>query len=627
MGTAGNIRQGYSGTMSTAQDLLTLKQHVIAQICGSTTATDTTYREEIEDLRDSLLSVFYTANRFDEKIYEKILGTRDLDDPLFNKPLPPWSRISHGLECYIDTSHSKYDPESYGAMSSFDTVMMLFRSSATTLTSLNLDEVLTQRLKTNHRMQEDLHAVYVEFFNLRFPNLLAFQVRCSILYETELSDGFYLLSPVSSDWTPGVSPTLSIDFMAAHPRLRCLAWPMDRFYAPLTTEMPDAAEKSEAVVDRLSRSLTELRVDAQEISIHSEDRTAVTAEPYENGTVSLSDCWHTADIITEARDSRHRFIAEFLARMRNVEILKMEDGIPRDEKREAIRALGRCPLTKVVLIGDKYPLGNTWEPEGSRPSLSMVGHLEEEEEVDAEQIHYITQQRNSGLTEDFQAVYGWPPGPPLLHTIAHYHASTVTELKFTGFQGAPILQAPPKPITNALLSPLQHFHELRTLIISFWLLTDFEGSPRDQQIIEYWLGPRDPNTTALVPYAGRDDAMNASFSATSDRDTLARFAAQKAAKESRWARALKNEWDPARLAQRVMDSVGPFVSERTKARKGGLLVRANWRMGTRHNDLFDLQVSIGKASNGADMLVNYTGPRTEMDADRRKEKLANRRWF
>ncbi|KAK4889155.1 hypothetical protein LTR28_002811, partial [Elasticomyces elasticus] len=189
--------------------------------------------------------------------------------------------------------------------------------------------------------------------------------------------------------------------MAAHPRLRCLAWPMDRFYAPLTTEMPDAAEKSEAVVDRLSRSLTELRVDAQEI---------------------------------KARDSRHRFIAEFLARMRNVEILKMEDGIPRDEKREAIRALGRCPLTKVVLIGDKYPLGNTWEPEGSRPSLSMVGHLEEEEEVDAEQIHYITQQRNSGLTEDFQAVYGWPPGPPLLHTIAHYHASTVTELKFTGFQ-------------------------------------------------------------------------------------------------------------------------------------------------------------------------------------------------
>ncbi|KAK4993008.1 hypothetical protein LTR50_000714 [Elasticomyces elasticus] len=575
--------------MSTAQDLLTLKQHVMAQICGSTTATDTTYREEIEVLPDSLLFIFSTANRFDEKIYEKILGTRDLDDPLFNKPLPPWSRIRHGLERYIDVLHPEYDPESYGVISSFDTAMMLFRNSATTLTSLNLDEVLTQRLRMDGQWaREDLRAVCVEFYNLRFPNLLAFQIRCGVIYETELPNGLYLLSPVSSDWTPGVSPNLPIDFMAAHLRLRCLAWPMDRFYAPLTTETPDAAEKSEAVVDRLSRSLTELRVDAQ-INLHSEDRTAVTAGPYEDGTLSLNNCWHTADMITEARDSRHRFIAEFLARMRNVEILKMEGGIPRDEKREAIRALGRCPLTKVVLIGDKYPLGNTWEPIGSRPSLSMMGHLEEEE-IDVEQIH-PTQQRNSGLTEDFQAVYGWPPGPPLLHTIAHYHASTVTELKFTGLQGAPILQAPPKPITNALLSPLQHFHKLRTLNLSFWLLTESRG-PADRQILEHWLGPRDTDT-----------------------------------EEDCWDEPLSSEWDPGRLAQRVMNFVGPLVSERAKARKGGLLVRANWRMENRAEDMFELQVLIGKASNGADMLVNYTGPRTEMDADRREEKLANRRWF
>ncbi|KAK5001858.1 hypothetical protein LTR28_012143, partial [Elasticomyces elasticus] len=88
-----------------------------------------------------------------------------------------------------------------------------------------------------------------------------------------------------------------------------------------------------------------------------------------------------------------------------------------------------------------------------------------------------------------------------------------------------------------------------------------------------------------------------------------------------------NEWDPARLAQRVMDFVGPFVSERTKARKGGLLVRANWRMENMYGDPFDLQVWIGKASNGADMLVDYTGPSSEMDADRREAKLAGRRWF
>ena len=32
----------------------------------------------------------------------------------------------------------------------------------------------------------------------------------------------------------------------------------------------------------------------------------------------------------------------------------------------------------------------------------------------------------------FEANYGWPPSPPMLHTVATYHAQTITELKFCG---------------------------------------------------------------------------------------------------------------------------------------------------------------------------------------------------
>lgn len=69
--------------------------------------------------------------------------------------------------------------------------------------------------------------------------------------------------------------------------------------------------------------------------------------------------------LAESRDDRRAFISEFASKMQTVEDLKIEGGIPRDERRETLRAMGACPLRKVVLIGVNSPAGNTWGLHGA----------------------------------------------------------------------------------------------------------------------------------------------------------------------------------------------------------------------------------------------------------------------
>lgn len=69
--------------------------------------------------------------------------------------------------------------------------------------------------------------------------------------------------------------------------------------------------------------------------------------------------------LAESRDDRRAFISGFAAKMQKVEDLKIEGGVPRDERRETLRAMGACPLRKVVLIGVNSPAGNTWGLHGA----------------------------------------------------------------------------------------------------------------------------------------------------------------------------------------------------------------------------------------------------------------------
>jgi hypothetical protein len=110
-------------------------------------------------------------------------------------------------------------------------------------------------------------------------------------------------------------------------------------------------------------------------------------------------------------------------------------GIPRDEKREILRAIHKCPLEKLVLIGVSFPLGNTWGENGvDIQELQHAGyHFHsrlEAENHDSIMSSLKLEPVRPPLDFRFRPTYGWPPSPPLLYSIASLFSSTVRELKF-----------------------------------------------------------------------------------------------------------------------------------------------------------------------------------------------------
>lgn len=293
--------------------------------------------------------------------------------------------------------------------------------------------------------------------------------------------------------------------------------------------------------------------------------------------------------------------------MLRVEQLKLEGGIPRDERRETIRAFAACPLRKIVLIGVNCPVGNSWGLEGQdieSLGLSEDFDIDDLETLEYEDISAITQLGAATpvappCAEKFRAEYGWPPSAPLIHTLAAYHADTITELKFCGYRGAPLLWEQ-TPITFPMYSALRHFHKLKTLVLSFWSQTWFEDDSRDEEVIEYWLNTRSADSKALVvvPESGTTQPMS-------------------------W---VEEHFAPERIAKRMVEVIGPMLSERAKGRRGGVHVRGSFCIGI-FGGTYDFDVQVGKAADGSDVLLEWTGPREDLHPDRRREKEARRRWF
>ena len=291
--------------------------------------------------------------------------------------------------------------------------------------------------------------------------------------------------------------------------------------------------------------------------------------------------------------------------MQRLESIKMEGGMPRDERRETLRALRRCPLQKIVLIGVCSPIGNTWGEHGV--DLGEPLRPDEFDGLEAEDknavFHYGSQASmllsSQEADRPFEATYGWPSGPPMLHIIASY-AATVKELKFCGYKGSPVLFSPTS-ITTPMLSALKHFHSLESIIMSFWLNTLFEGDHRDNEVIAYWLNTRSPDSTAMVVV--RDEEP-----------------------EEGWEKELRTKYAPDGLAWRITSFIGPFLSEKAKSRKGGIHVRASFCVGE-WGGIFDVDLWLGKGAVGSDVCLTFKGPREELEPDRRKQKLESRRWF
>lgn len=468
----------------------------------------------------------------------------------------------------------------------------------------------------------------------------------------------------------------------------------------------ETAVQQERVISNLARTLTELRVDA---TFH-----------FDTENINPGDL-HSA---TGAVARRWRFITNFASRMLKVEHLKMEGGIPREEKHETIRALWRCPLSKIVMIANASPIGNSW---GSSDLFQAV--TEDEWDLNEEDLNALKETASKPPTppgQDFEFIpqYDWLRPTLMLHTVACFHAATVTELKFCGYVGAPILFAPTE-LSHPLLLPLRHFHSLKSLTMSMWLDTNFEGSHRDEEIIQYWINTRDPDTMALVAIIPDDSSesdfniedsdddqaqqrngqrpttppgaadpelqfyhqlqqhiasnpdnplpfpeqppsaqpsaspqpqsapqqqqhppnpTNPSFSSSRQQNITHQLIAvtgdpvtgpEPVLASSRplsWARRLHTIYAPGAIADQVSAQVGPYLSDRAKGAKGGVVVRASFCLGhaSGWGTVFDIDVGVGLGmvdGGGAGRTLWFEGPREEGERRRWWGKLRGRRWF
>ncbi|KAI5208680.1 hypothetical protein E4T39_01434 [Aureobasidium subglaciale] len=587
------IRQdGRGGLIQTSVEQFKIQESAVRNLvlAHQTQTNDSDANENIEAAKKQFESLFVQANEFANEAYTQIPDhgglIASIQQELSDEGRSPIDSVGQLLDRnHPDSAPNDTDP--------FPTFMHILEHSSASLTSLNLDWVLFRRTdqRASLESKSSLDGLFGGLFRLHFPCLRAFQFRNAVIEESAFPRDLYLLDSCGTDLNSPLATDLCIAWLELHSKLRSLAWPADRFFRPTRALSAELQKRLEHVISKLAQSLEDLRVDTV-YSRSGEFKTDNSDDPLD----------------VSRRRSRRRFISEFAARLQKLESVKMEGGIPRDEKRETIRALRQCPLEKVVMIGVNCPIGNTWGFNGKDiGSLGInedpndpddFGSLEEEDSDEIVRLGTTTPDPVS-RNEIFEAEYGWPPAAPFIHTLASYHASTVTELKFCGYRGAPLLWSP-TPITNYMLAPIRNFHNLRRLIISLWLHTLWEGEHRDDEILDYWLNTRDASTTALVT--------------TSIEEPTG------------WAKELATKYAPAVIAARIVTLMGPFISEKAKSQHGGMHVRASFCIGS-YGGLFDFDVIIGKDANGKDELREWKGPREELHPERRAEKLRNRRWF
>ncbi|KAJ4313566.1 hypothetical protein N0V94_006890 [Neodidymelliopsis sp. IMI 364377] len=474
----------------------------------------------------------------------------------------------------------------------------LFQFSQPTLTRLDLDWILWRQ--RDYDAYDESSSLFKDLATMRFPHLVALQMRNAVLSLTKLPDDVFLLEDTF------------LSFLEAHPKIKCLAWPLDKFYNH-TRPSVEVQSRCRTLVAHMAMVLTDLRLDTY---------YAGSGEPMTDDSSTLE--------ATQERIRRRRFIADFAPHMRRVRQIKLEGGIPRDEKREILRALHFCPLRKIVFIGVSFPVGNTWGHQGSRLKQLDQGHSSDFaydlEEEDSDGMLQAYKRRHCVPPNfAFEPEYGWIAEAPLLHTLALHHADTVEELKICGYNGCPILSYL-TPDTTPLLAPLLQYHNLRHLVVSFWLLTYFEDAYRDAEIIQSWMDTRSPSSTALVivtpPRSPEreypvDGALMPAPNPVAPRPQF-----------NRWAVALKTRFTPSALAYRVASDIGPFLSPVAKARPGGIRVRASFCLGAREerrvaNDIFDLDIRIGRD----DAVLEFVGPREEGEKGRWWAKMEGRQWF
>jgi hypothetical protein len=433
--------------------------------------------------------------------------------------------------------------------SSLPFFMGVVKSEQLTLTSINFDWILNGE------------AVYAALISTKptFPHLKALQVRNAV------KDQAVVVDPRNLDRQSYLLNSVWLSFLQRHPDIECLAWPMAYFIHTEPGKPAVVSLEASQALTRLGQQLKLLRVDSPFFRV-------------DNNT----------DLELAARDpellKRQRIFVNLVApEMKSLKVIKVEGTVPAEVRRDILEKLSSCPLEKVVIIGIHWTIGNSWTA-----SIDTVKGVEISKPVSWETLDFDSD-------EDSEA----EANSSSLEALSRTQSSTITELKFCGFYGSPVLHDP-SPRTSTQLSYLRHFHNLHFLTTAFWLSTNERGLQCSQHIYHLWDGSI-IDTEGLTEL-GREEQIQIQ-------------------------REVEPYYNTANLAEQVAKIVGPHLSDQALSRKSGVGVKALFLLVELEPDdrseIFELQIFLGK--NGK--VIHFGEIMGENHPGKLAEKMRRRGWF
>jgi len=441
----------------------------------------------------------------------------------------------------------------------------IVKAEATTLTSITFDWLINGEAIVTALAQDKPF----------FPRLKALQVRNAVEASATLGGSLHLLA---QSWLFG---PVWLDFLLRHPNIECLAWPIEWFL-----QDPGAiTDTVRNVLSNLGSRLKELRVDAQVLP-----RIDSTSEAM--GLFS-----------PPALRRQQQFVELVAPHMRSLEVLKIEGSVPAEVRYQLLQTVRHCPLQKLVIIGLYWAVTNTWldsdYDEESYWRLEVTKPIKwmgtSTSDPNNPEISEIVQGRDpagqSSLSPSFtQAV------PPFLELLANSQASTITELKFCGFRGAPTIFYP-SPRTYYELSFLKHFHKLCYLTTALWIPSHHQSRDRSEDIYHFW-----NNETVLDQEETSEDGGEDIFQPL-----------------------LLEYYHHDSIAREVEKLIGPHLSPQACARPGGVGVKVLLLLPTETHgsEIYEVEVRLGTDCK----ILGVVEVRGENHPTKLKEKLLARRWF
>jgi len=401
-----------------------------------------------------------------------------------------------------------------------------------------------------------------------FPRLKALQVRNAVEAPATLDgplhqlDQSFLFGPV---W---------LDFLQRHRYIECLAWPLEWFIqgpGAITDDIRD-------VLSTLGSRLKELRVDAQVL-------------PYTDNTSAAM-----SRSSPQALRRQLQFVELVAPHMRSLEVLKIEGTVPTEVRYQLLQTMRHCPLQKLVVIGLYWAVTNTWVDcdydDESFWKLEVADRIPWTGTIS----NIVSPEGNgtagqSALPQSLTQVV-----PSVLDMLAHFQASTITELKFCGFRGAPTLLYP-SPRAHYELSFLKHFHNLRYLTTAVWIPTHHQSRDRSEDIYRFW----------------KDGILV-------DQDATLEEAGQRI-----FHPLLVEYYHHDAIAKNVANLIGPHLSTQACGRPGGVGVKVLMLLLSRihGSEICEVEVRLGTNCK----ILGVVEVRGENHPVKLEEKLQGRRWF